>query len=411
MAKSGPVAISVKGISKCFEMYDKPFHRLLQMFRGGGRKYYKEFWALKDVDFEVRRGECVGIIGRNGAGKSTLLQIVTGTLQPTSGTVEVNGRIAALLELGSGFNPDFTGRDNIYMNASILGLAKEETDARFADIVAFADIGDFIDQPVKTYSSGMMVRLAFAVNVFVDPEILIVDEALAVGDIGFQMRCMRRLRELIDKGATLLFVTHDLGLVSSFCNKALFLKNGRQVVYSTDVIGTINAFRESIRLAPAAASEDAGRNKDVSEYRFGTHDATIERCDICESADNSKDLSVIVAGEKYFVRLTIHAKKDIPHVVLGMAFRNREGIDIWGENTTAFFGNGFPLKEGANTLVFETNFNVNVGEYGITCGIADISVNPRIELDQRWPLRKIAVASERPCQGVCYGPWKLVGRK
>ena len=192
---SDEVVLRIRHISKRFEIYDKPRHRLQQMLFGRWKTYYREFRALSDINLEVRKGECVGIIGPNGAGKSTLLQIMTGTLQPTEGTVERHGRIAALLELGSGFNPEFTGRENVYMNAAILGLTKKETDEKYQDIVDFADIGEFIDQPVKTYSSGMIVRLAFAVNAFVDPDVLIVDEALAVGDAFFQQKCMRFIRK------------------------------------------------------------------------------------------------------------------------------------------------------------------------------------------------------------------------
>lgn len=188
---------------------------------------YRDFHALDRINFEVRRGEAVGIIGRNGAGKSTLLQIIAGTLQPTTGSLRSVGRIAALLELGAGFNPDFTGEENVYLTAAVLGLSRAETAARFADICAFADIGEFIDQPVKTYSSGMMMRLAFAVNTCVDPDILIVDEALSVGDAPFQAKCFRRLRQLIDRGVTILFVSHDLGTVRSICSRALWLKDGK----------------------------------------------------------------------------------------------------------------------------------------------------------------------------------------
>ncbi len=188
---------------------------------------YRDFFALQDVSFEVRRGEAVGIVGRNGAGKSTLLQLIAGTLQPTSGSIEVRGRVAALLELGAGFNPEFTGRENVFLSGAVLGLSKAEMEARFDAVAAFADIGDFIEQPVKTYSSGMMMRLAFAVNTCVDPEILIVDEALSVGDAPFQAKCFRRLRQLIDQGVSLLFVSHDLGTVRSICSRALWLKQGR----------------------------------------------------------------------------------------------------------------------------------------------------------------------------------------
>lgn len=188
---------------------------------------YRDFYALQDVSFEVRRGEAIGIVGRNGAGKSTLLQLIAGTLQPSTGTITVQGRVAALLELGAGFNPEFTGRENVFLSGAILGVSRPEMEVRFDSVAAFADIGDFIDQPVKTYSSGMMMRLAFAVNTCVDPEILIVDEALSVGDAPFQAKCFRRLRQLIDQGVSLLFVSHDLGTVRSICSRALWLKNGR----------------------------------------------------------------------------------------------------------------------------------------------------------------------------------------
>lgn len=231
---SNEFAIKVSNLSKCYEVYSRPADRLKQFIypsikRLLGHKvanYYREFWALKNVSFDVRRGEAVGIVGRNGAGKSTLLQLIAGTLAPTSGEIEVNGRVAALLELGSGFNPEFTGRENVYLNASILGLSENEVDQRFEEIAAFADIGDFIDQPLSTYSSGMMMRLAFAVNTCVSPDILIVDEALGVGDAPFQAKCFKRLRELAANGTSLLFVSHDIEIVRSLCNRALWLKNG-----------------------------------------------------------------------------------------------------------------------------------------------------------------------------------------
>ncbi len=223
---SDDVAIRVENLSKCYQIYDNPRDRLLQMLARGRKQFFREFWALRDVSFEVCRGETVGIIGRNGSGKSTLLQMVCGTLNPSSGTVRTTGRISALLELGSGFNPEFTGRENIYMNGSVLGLTEADITARYEEISAFAEIGDFIDQPVKVYSSGMIVRLAFAVSVYVDPDILIVDEALAVGDAAFQYKCLERLKELTQSGVTLLFVSHDIGMVQSFCNRAIYLHNG-----------------------------------------------------------------------------------------------------------------------------------------------------------------------------------------
>jgi lipopolysaccharide transport system ATP-binding protein len=242
-------AIRVRGLSKCYEIYAQPQDRLkqsihprLQRLTGRPPKtYYREFWALRDVSFEVNKGEAVGIIGRNGAGKSTLLQMICGTLTPTSGSVEVQGTVAALLELGSGFNPEFTGRENVYLNASMLGLAQKEIDNKFDEIAAFADIGDFLEQPIKTYSSGMLMRLAFAVNTCINPEILIVDEALSVGDAPFQSKCFKRLRQLINDGTSVLFVSHDISTVRSICSRALWLKNGRAEMWG-DAIETVKEY-------------------------------------------------------------------------------------------------------------------------------------------------------------------------
>jgi lipopolysaccharide transport system ATP-binding protein len=233
--------IKLQSVSKCYRIYKNPQDRFKQAFINRWRRvigaeeshaqagYYREHWALRDVSFELQPGEAVGILGRNGAGKSTLLQIIAGTLAPTGGTVETTGRITALLELGSGFNPEFSGRENVFMNAAILGLSREDTERRFDEIAAFADIGDFIDQPVKTYSSGMMMRLAFSVQTAVQPSVLIVDEALGVGDMFFQAKCMTRLRELLDAGVSLLFVSHDVGTVRQICQRAILLHDGCMV--------------------------------------------------------------------------------------------------------------------------------------------------------------------------------------
>lgn len=223
---SDDIAIRVENLSKCYQIYEHSRDRLLQMLALGRKQYFREFWALRNVSFDVRKGETVGIIGRNGSGKSTLLQMVCGTLSPSSGAVRTNGRVSALLELGSGFNPEFSGRENIYMNGSVLGLTEADIATRYEEIVAFSEIGEFIDQPVKTYSSGMIVRLAFAVSVYVDPDILVVDEALAVGDAAFQYKCLDRLKQMAQSGVTLLFVSHDIGMVQNFCDRAIYLHNG-----------------------------------------------------------------------------------------------------------------------------------------------------------------------------------------
>jgi len=236
---SNQTVIKVENLSKCYHIYNQPQDRLKQSIypriqRLAGRPlrtYFHEFWALRDVSFEVKKGETIGIIGRNGSGKSTLLQLICGTLTPTSGTVQTMGRIAALLELGSGFNPEFTGRENVYLNGALLGLSQEEIDHRFADIAAFADIGDFIEQPVKMYSSGMVVRLAFAVQAMVDPDILIVDEALAVGDEKFQRKCFARIEELKSKGTSILLVSHSGPQIVELCNRALLLEQGERFLF------------------------------------------------------------------------------------------------------------------------------------------------------------------------------------
>lgn len=244
---SNDIAIRVSNLSKCYAIYDSPRDRLKQfvmprlrrLLGRPSKSYYREFWALRDVSFEVKKGETVGIIGRNGSGKSTLLQMICGTLTPTNGSIQTNGRVAALLELGSGFNPEFTGRENVYMNAAVLGLTKDEIDARFDEIAAFADIGDFIGQSVKTYSSGMMVRLAFAVIAHVDADILVVDEALAVGDAVFTQKCMRFIRRFQENGS-LIFVSHDTASVQNLCKSGIWLKNGK-----IEQIGTAKSVSEA----------------------------------------------------------------------------------------------------------------------------------------------------------------------
>ena len=231
MSSNAPV-IQVSGLCKYFRMYDRPSDRLKQMLRPGKQaKYYREFRALEDISFEVLKGQTVGIIGQNGSGKSTLLQIITGTMEPTHGTVKTHGKIGALLELGSGFNPEFTGRENVYLNGSLLGLTRAQIEEKFDYIAGFADIGEHLDQAVKTYSSGMMLRLAFAVQVAVENEVLIIDEALAVGDARFQLKCFKRLEELKARGTTILFVSHATDMVRSFCDYGLVLEKGKTIFW------------------------------------------------------------------------------------------------------------------------------------------------------------------------------------
>lgn len=259
---SSEFAIKVENLSKCYQIYDRPQDRLKQsiyprlqhLVGKPPRQYFREFWALRDVSFEIKKGETVGIIGRNGSGKSTLLQIISGTSAPTGGSVEIGGRVAALLELGSGFNPEFSGRENVFLNGAIHGLSRENIEERFDRVAAFADIGEFIDQPVKTYSSGMYARLAFSASIFVDPDILIIDEILAVGDSPFQAKCMRAFHKLRDSGCSILIVSHDAYMVKNFCQRALYLRRGNCVAFgeSGRVVDEYNIEVESAS-APAAA--------------------------------------------------------------------------------------------------------------------------------------------------------------
>ncbi len=259
------LAVQVEQLSKVYRLYAQPSDRLKELLFGRlGRRFSRDFWALRDVSFSLGRGQRLGVIGRNGSGKSTLLQILAATLTPTSGQVEVRGRVAALLELGSGFNPEYTGRENVYLNASILGLSQQETDERFDAIAAFADIGEFIEQPVKTYSSGMFVRLAFAVATSVDAEVLLIDEALAVGDVFFTQKCFRHLEHLIDSGVSIILVTHDASTVHQFCDAALVLDNGRAIFHGDTATGVRKylGLQRSGSLAPTVA--DAVTSSEVS---------------------------------------------------------------------------------------------------------------------------------------------------
>ena len=276
---SSDIALRATHLSKCYQVYSTPHQRMLQSIvprlqrvarlvgaNPAPRKYFREFWALRDVNFTARRGEMVGIIGRNGSGKSTLLQMMCGTLTPSEGSTEVKGRVAALLELGSGFNPEFTGRENIYLNGSVLGLTHAEIDDRLADIIAFADIGDFVDQPIKTYSSGMSMRLAFSVIAHVDANVLIVDEALAVGDAYFQQKCMRWLRSFRDKG-TVLFCGHDIGAVMNLCDQAIWLDGG-EVRAQGETKGVCEAYITSIQTQAAGLAPESAPKKRAPKERI-----------------------------------------------------------------------------------------------------------------------------------------------
>jgi lipopolysaccharide transport system ATP-binding protein len=398
---SDDIILSVQNVSKCFEMYDKPVHRLFQTLTMGRKNFYKEFWALKNISFNVRRGECVGIIGRNGAGKSTLLQIITGTLQPTGGSVQTNGRVAALLELGSGFNPEFTGRENVYMNASILGLTQDEIDQKYDSILEFADIGDFINQPVKTYSSGMMLRLAFAVIAHVDADILIVDEALSVGDAFFTQKCMRFLNEFLEKN-TILFVSHDTGTIVNLCNWGILLEHGSVKLhgepneiakqYLKDLYAATQSIDQDETSQNTAPSQDLKVKHDmrrdivnnstlrndieVFDFKkdefFGAGGAEIIDSYFVDVNDNP--LQWIVGGEVVKLKIVCKALKSLYSPIIGFTIKDRLGQGVFVDNTyLTYHDNPLTVESGQEfsaTFVFQIPA-LPKGDYCIDCAVAE----------------------------------------
>jgi lipopolysaccharide transport system ATP-binding protein len=388
------------------------------------RQYVREFWALKDISFELKRGETLGIIGRNGSGKSTLLQMVCGTLTPSAGTVQTNGRVAALLELGSGFNPEFTGRENVYMNGAILGLDEEEITRRFDDIAAFADIGDFIEQPVKTYSSGMMLRLAFAVVAHVDADILVVDEALAVGDAVFTQKCMRFIRSFLEKG-TLLFVSHDMGAVQNLCHSVLWLSNGKlrlsgpskQVVeeYLRDTLQQVYGGDAELQ---CAASEqtivEAASPMDYEAY-FETHDnlsnargwktGSAELLEVSLELAGGQSIGVLEGGERVRMVVRARAHERLEQPILGFLFRDRLGQDLFGENTLPLTAvKPFSVEAGQ---IFKAEFHFRLpmlpnGQYAIMASVADGNLYNNIQHHYLHDAVIVNVSSSRV-------RWGLVG--
>lgn len=407
---SEDIAIRVTNLSKCYEIYGSPRDRLKQFVlprfqRLAGLRtsqYFREFWALKEVCLEVRRGETVGIIGRNGSGKSTLLQMICGTLTPTTGSVETRGRVAALLELGSGFNPEYTGRENVYMNAAVLGFRREEVESRFDDIAAFADIGDFIDRPVKTYSSGMHLRLAFAVIAHADASILVIDEALAVGDVFFSQKCMRFLRKFMEEG-TVLFVSHDIGAVKSLCHRVMWLADGKAAGEGSpkDICDRyLHAIYETHEGKPILKGGQHDSSHDMcssfKDPRLDFIDTTTLRNDIRlftfdpNSASFGKGGAEIIAvnlidregvpvrsvvgGHDVILAIRARAYEPLDAVIVGFHVKDRLGQALFGDNTyLTYIDNPMKCKAGKQ-LQAEFRFQMPimpVGDYSIDVAIAN----------------------------------------
>lgn len=400
------LAIQVSGVSKCYQVYDKPHDRVKQAVmprirRSVGlkpRRYFKEFWALQDLSFEVRKGDTVGIIGRNGSGKSTLLQMICGTLSPSTGEIKVKGRVAALLELGAGFNPEFTGRENVFMSAAILGLTHEQVVERFDRIVAFADIGDFVDQPVKVYSSGMYVRLAFAVIAHVDADILVIDEALAVGDAVFVQKCMRFLRSFRERG-TLLFVSHDTNSVLSFCQSAIWLDKGVMRMHSSAQETTQayieycaqESYGDEVKLQALDRREfKGGVTPTVRGPAKAVEEVTLEMFDNIAHSDGWKSGEASIegvsltnlddpsrpffyGGEHVLLRIAAQVHRDMSSPILGFFVKDSLGQSLFGEHTYTHVQPPMQLQAGQ---VIEAEFEFYLpllpnGDYSMTVSVAE----------------------------------------
>ena len=376
------VVVSAQKLAKCYHMYEKPHHRLLQILSGERKQYYREFWALKDISFTIKQGEAVGIVGLNGSGKSTLLQLLCRTLYPTKGAVEIHGRVAALLELGSGFNIELTGRENVFLYAALFGLSQKEIQLRYDAIELFADIGRFIDQPVKTYSSGMHVRLAFAVIANIDADVLVIDEALSVGDAFFQQKCMRFLRDFKEKG-TLIFVSHDCNAVINLCDRALWLNQG-QLLMDASARDVADAYLANLFEKQQGESDDRFIKKidfiEATEHSgslehlpsFGTGDAIIQKVILFDS--NQNILTQVRGGEDVTLIVTVKIKNNIKQPIIGFHVKDRLGQIIFGNNTFLTYENRRIEFKSDEVAIAKFSFIMPIlmhGNYSIQIGVAN----------------------------------------
>ncbi len=389
---SNSPAIEIKNLYKRYKLYNAPLDRLKEAFHPLKKTYHRDFYALKKISFMVGRGEVLGIIGKNGSGKSTILQIICGVLTPTSGSVTINGKISSLLELGAGFNPELTGRENVYFKSSILGNSRAETDAQLDKILSFANIGEFIDQPVKTYSSGMFIRLAFAVAVHVQPDILIIDEALSVGDFRFKQKCLRKIRRFQEDGKTILFVSHDTSSVVEFCTRAIWLRDGEIFMdgkpadvskeylsfmsfgkTSTPTVSTNKSDSPPLIRYPANEAINQLPWADIfGAYSFGKNNAVIRKIVFCK-AKNKERIDTFAGGERVILALEIEVIKDIARPIVGFILADSKGIHILGINNLALHKVMEKFKAGEIRVVeFIFDFPcLAVGKYSFSPAIAE----------------------------------------
>ena len=414
------LAISVQGVSKIYKLYDKPIDRLKEAVSLTHKSYHRDFFALSDISFDVKKGETVGIIGTNGSGKSTILKIITGVLSPTTGTAEVSGNISALLELGAGFNSEYTGLENIYMNGTMMGFSRQEMERRMDDILRFADIGDFVNQPVKTYSSGMFVRLAFALAINVDPEILIVDEALSVGDVFFQAKCYRRMEEMMKNGTTILMVSHDMGSIIKYCDKVVLLNRGHFVAQGeagkmvdlykkilanqTDELAEalIEEKKEALGLPVEATVSDKrmkdrmNLNPEVQEYGDGR--ANFEDFGTLDARGNVTNL--LLKGEMFTIRERVRFHAPIENPIFTYTLRDKKGTDITGTNTL-FEGTEIkPVKDGdVYTVSFRQKMNLQGGEYLLSMSCTGYENGEHVVYHRLYNVLSLTVISNKNTVG------------
>lgn len=367
--------INVQGLKKVYPLYKKTNDRIKEAFSLTGKKYHTDFVALDDVNFTVEQGECVGIIGVNGSGKSTLLKILTGILSPTQGTATVNGKVSALLELGAGFNPEYSGIENVYLNGMLMGFSKEEMDKKIDEIIAFADIGDFIHQPVKMYSSGMFVRLAFAVAISVEPDILIIDEALSVGDVFFQRKCYEKIKELAGR-ATVLIVSHDLNALTKFCKRFILMGNGK-VVFDGEANQAITKYFKLKQGTASGEKQITSLNKTTGmlnmkspkrEQYSGAMNIVIDK--YFYSINSNAYYEKCEAGDVFCIQLLVDSNEAYDDVIVGYQIRDKYGNEIFGETSLTSDVNQYALESGKNLIEFEFQWpEIREGDYFITLGI------------------------------------------
>ena len=364
------LAIDVHHLSKCFYIYKKPLDRFKEVLTFNQKRYHKEFWALKDISFSIEKGTSVGIIGQNGSGKSTLLKIVAGLMLPSTGEVRIQGKVSSLIELGMGFHREFSGRANVYLNSALLGMQKEEIDAKFNEIVEFSGIGEFIDRPVKTYSTGMYLRLAFSVAISVNPEILLIDEVLSVGDALFSQKCLKNLKEFQDKGTTILFVSHDLGVIKNLCKEAILMDKGRILDrgHPEDIANYYMALVQKRYAEETKENIFINRMKDQEgriRQRYGNFDAMIIKIQLLNGKE--EEVGGVLSGETCTIKVTSVFFEDVKNAVIGILIRDRLGNEIYGTNTGLLHQDIGPIKKGEVVEVdFTLAMNIGPGDYSIT---------------------------------------------